>query len=244
MVLRVILAIITSLALVTGCGATSEPEPLTAAPSTEPTATPTATPTASQAATTPSETVSVASVPAPKATRYHLPPSPTTTPTPTAAPPAPLPAVAVPPVRSKPTATPPAPAQVTPAPLPTAAPPPPPVRSSRDALIASTAARYGFTANLGNDPRYTGGPAFATTDVSCLVWVTAITKAADVVDVLKHEYVHVLQCRAGSILGTTQGEHVADAGAALLGSKRSFHGPFTADDTAEARRLIDRMGRG
>lgn len=69
--------------------------------------------------------------------------------------------------------------------------------------------------------------------------VTQATTDALLLDVLRHELIHVFACRAGTHVATDHFEHVADAGAALMGSRLSFYGPFSADDTLEARRLID-----
>lgn len=115
-------------------------------------------------------------------------------------------------------------------------------QSSRDRAIYAAAARYGFTVRLGNVPGYTGR-AYATTDMrTCVVYASSFLTPNVVLDVLRHEFVHVLLCRAGTSFATKHGEHVADAGAALLGSNRTpFYGPFTTDDTLEARRLLALM---
>lgn len=83
---------------------------------------------------------------------------------------------------------------------------------------------------------------YALTSPSTRVVTLTPNATFDVVkDVLRHEYIHVLQCRAGAYF-TIEAEHVADAGAAYLGARRTFYGRFTPDDTLIARRLIERIG--
>lgn len=77
---------------------------------------------------------------------------------------------------------------------------------------------------------------------TCQVWVTKATTSAVALDVL-HEFIHVFACRAGTHFASAHFEHVADAGAALQGSRHAFYGRFSTDDTLEARRLLQRMTR-
>lgn len=109
--------------------------------------------------------------------------------------------------------------------------------------VRAFAGAHGFTVHLAPLPRYRGIPAYATTDMrTCQVWVTTrATSSAVAIDVLRHEYIHVLECRAGTHFVTAHLEHVADAGAALQGSRRAFYGRFSTDDTLEARRLLKTM---
>ena len=110
--------------------------------------------------------------------------------------------------------------------------------------VSAFAAAHRFTVHLAPLPRYRGVPAYATTDMrTCQVWVTKATTGAVALDVLRHEFVHVLACRAGTHFATAHFEHVADAGAALQGSRHAFYGRFSADDTLEARRLMQTMTR-
>jgi len=114
-------------------------------------------------------------------------------------------------------------------------------RSVNRTVIAFAGA-HGFTVHLAPLPRYRGIPAYATTDMrTCQVWVARATSSTVAIDVLRHEYIHVLQCRAGTHFVTAHLEHVADAGAALQGSRRAFYGRFSTDDTLEARRLLKTM---
>jgi len=111
--------------------------------------------------------------------------------------------------------------------------------SATDHLLTAFAADHGFTVHLSSMPGYRGVPPYATTDMqTCQVWVAKATTTAVALDVLRHEFIHVLACHAGTHFATDHFEHVADAGAALQGSRHAFYGPFTADDTLEARRLI------
>lgn len=113
-----------------------------------------------------------------------------------------------------------------------------PSRSVNRAVRAFAGER-GFTVHLAPLPRYRGVPAYATTDMrTCQVWVTGATTMAVAIDVLRHEFIHVLECCAGTHFATVHFEHVADAGAALQGSHRAFYGRFSMDDTLEARRLM------
>ncbi len=115
---------------------------------------------------------------------------------------------------------------------------------SVERTVRAFAAEHRFTVHLAPLPRYRGVPAYATTDMrTCQVWVTKATTSAVAVDVLRHELIHVLACRAGTRFATAHFEHVADAGAALQGSRHAFYGRFSADDTLEARRLIQTMTR-
>ena len=115
---------------------------------------------------------------------------------------------------------------------------------SVDRTVRAFAAERGFTVNLAPLPRYRGVPAYATTDMrTCQVWVTRATTGAVALDVMRHELIHVLACRAGTHFATAHFEHVADAGAALQGSRHAFYGRFSSDDTLEARRLLQTMAR-
>jgi len=115
---------------------------------------------------------------------------------------------------------------------------------SVDRTVRAFAAERGFTVNLAPLPRYRGVPAYATTDMrTCQVWVTKATTGAVALDVMRHELIHVLACRAGTHFATAHFEHVADAGAALQGSRHAFYGRFSSDDTLEARRLLQSMAR-
>jgi hypothetical protein len=112
-----------------------------------------------------------------------------------------------------------------------------PAESARDKVAFRLAATYGFSVRFG-----TSKANYALTSAStCVVTLTPNATIDLVRDVLLHEYIHVLQCRAGAYF-TVAAEHVADAGAAYLGAKRAFYGPFTSDDTLIARRLIARIG--
>ena len=115
--------------------------------------------------------------------------------------------------------------------------------SARDAIVTGFAAQHGFTVHLVTMPGYQGPPAYASTDMrSCQVWVTPRTTRTLAVDVVRHEYLHVLACRVGTHFATPHFEHVADAGAALQGARHAFYGAFTRDDTLEARRLLTTAG--
>lgn len=93
-------------------------------------------------------------------------------------------------------------------------------------------------------PPYRGAPAYATTGMrTCQVWVTKATTNAVALDVLRQELIHVLACRAGTHFATAHFEYVADADVALQGSRHAFYGRFSADDTLEARRLLQTMTR-
>jgi len=117
-------------------------------------------------------------------------------------------------------------------------------RRSVNRIVTAFAGERGFTVHLAPLPRYRGAPAYATTDMrTCQVWVTRATTSAVALDVLRHEFIHVLECRAGTHFATARFEHVADAGAALQGSRRAFYGRFSTDDTLEARRLMQTMTR-
>jgi len=110
--------------------------------------------------------------------------------------------------------------------------------------VTAFAAQRGFTVHLAPLPGIRGVPAYATTDMrTCQVWVTKATTSAVALDVLRHEFIHVLACRAGTHFASAHFEHVADAGAALQGSRHAFYGNFSTDDTLEARRLMQRMTR-
>ena len=111
--------------------------------------------------------------------------------------------------------------------------------SARDRAVTAFAARNRFTAHLGSMPGYRGAPVYAVTDMrTCQVWVSKATTNALALEVLRHEFVHVLVCRSGTHFATRHFEHVADAGAALLGSRHAFYGRFSSDDTLEAKRLL------
>ena len=115
---------------------------------------------------------------------------------------------------------------------------------SVDRTVSAFAAEHRFTVHLAPLPRYRGVPAYATTDMrTCQVWVTKATTGAVALDVMRHEFIHVLACRAGTHFATAHFEHVADAGAALQGSRHAFYGRFSADDTLEAGRLLQTMAR-
>ncbi|WP_411285615.1 hypothetical protein, partial [Lapillicoccus sp.] len=106
---------------------------------------------------------------------------------------------------------------------------------SVERTVRAFAAEHRFTVHLAPLPRYRGVPAYATTDMrTCQVWVTKATTSSVALDVLRHELIHVLACRAGTHFATSHFEHVADAGAALQGSRHAFYGRFSADDTLEA----------
>ncbi|MEO7235486.1 MAG: hypothetical protein ABIW80_08935 [Lapillicoccus sp.] len=73
------------------------------------------------------------------------------------------------------------------------------------------------------------------------IWVYPATPARYVESVKMHEYIHVLEYRAGwKDVASTHGERVADAGEQLLGGSyfKYTHGAPTAAELAEARTLL------
>ncbi len=110
-------------------------------------------------------------------------------------------------------------------------------------MLTGFAAQHGFAVHLVAMPGYGGPPAYASTDMrSCQVWVGPRTTGTLAMDVVRHEYLHVLACRDGTHFATPHFEHVADAGAALQGARHAFYGAFSRDDTLEARRLLGMAG--
>jgi hypothetical protein len=183
------------------------------------------------------------SIPAPSATQPVAPPtatSPAAAPTATAtAVPSPAPSVEKATPRPTAPATP-KPVKVSPAPAPkptaaaaAAAKPAPAVPA------ASRPTSYRGVPIINADPD--GYPGAWGTASAQAIWVYPATPARYVQSVIMHEYMHVLQFRAGwTDVASTHGERVADAGEQLLGGSyfKYTKGSPTASELAQARALL------
>jgi len=86
-----------------------------------------------------------------------------------------------------------------------------------------------------------GYPGAWGTSSAQAIWVYPAAPAQYVESVKMHEYMHVLEFRAGwTDVASTHGERVADAGEQLQGGSyfKYTHGSPTATELAEARALL------
>jgi hypothetical protein len=131
----------------------------------------------------------------------------------------------------------PKPAKVAPAPAPK-----PTTAAAKPAPAAPASARptsYRGVPIINADPD--GYPGAWGTASAQAIWVYPATPARYVQSVIMHEYMHVLQYRAGwTDVASTHGERVADAGEQLLGGSyfKYTKGSPTASELAQARALL------
>ena len=194
-------------------GPASTPDTSTGTVSAAPTAAPTAVKTPEPARETTSR---------PAGTGSSAKASPTAAPTAAPKAKAPSAASAAPPVAASPTTS-----------VPAAAP------SAAAAPAAARLTAYRGVPIIYADPD--GYPGAWGTASAQAIWVYPVTPARYVTSVTMHEYIHVLEFRAGwKDVASTHGERVADAGEQLLGGSyfKYTNGAPTAAEQAEARALL------